>query len=135
MVHLFLPQELSSIMEGIWLIERGVLLKNMLSTKPSLFMALTAPRTYICHSLRFANSTPKQSFCILNTSHSFSVSGYYKFCDIYLFCVKVAPVTFSVTLIRKLFEIELIVFSKKFNYKVERNEHNWIWGLCAGYYG
>ena len=126
MVRLFLPQELSSMMEGIWLIERGVLLKNMLSTKSSLFMALTALRTYICHSLRFANSTPKQSFCILNTSHSFSVSGYYKFCDIYLLCVKVAPVTFFVTLIRKLFEVKLIIFKNKKESIIKYKEMNII---------
>ena len=56
---------------------------------------------------------PLSQVCILNTSHSFSVSGYYKFCDIYLLCVKVAPVTFFVTLIRKLFEVKLIIFKIK----------------------
>ncbi|XP_059627556.1 uncharacterized protein LOC132270386 isoform X2 [Cornus florida] len=46
-------------MEGIWLTGKEVLLEKMRSTELLLFMALTAPRTSTCHSLREMNITSR----------------------------------------------------------------------------
>ncbi|KAE8009666.1 hypothetical protein FH972_006090 [Carpinus fangiana] len=66
------PHELGWAMGGIWPTERGVLQKKLPSTKSSLSMALTAPKTCICHSLRLHELMDEVGACIV----SFDRAGY-----------------------------------------------------------